>query len=89
MILSVSVSRVLGRKHVLLPILITRRPIPNLLSGLSRSTRITLPACKANRECYSAWRINGYGVLTGLFAILCKPLRKLRQFAGPAPRQVK
>jgi len=44
---------------------------------------------QANRECYSAWRINGYGVLTGLFAILCKPLRKLRQFARRAPRQVK
>ena len=44
---------------------------------------------QANRECYSAWRINGYGVLTGLFAFLCKPLRKLRQFAGRAPRQVK
>jgi glycosyltransferase involved in cell wall biosynthesis len=34
---------------------------------------------KANRECYQAWRMNGYGPLTGASAVLRKPFTKLKQ----------
>jgi len=34
---------------------------------------------KANCECYRAWRLNGYGVVTAAAAILRKPLTKLKQ----------
>lgn len=34
---------------------------------------------KANRECYQAWLMNGYGVLTAGLAVGCKPFTKLKQ----------
>jgi len=37
---------------------------------------------KANRQCYRAWRINGYGRLTAIRAIVQKPLRKLKQWTN-------
>ena len=33
----------------------------------------------ANRECYRAWRINGYGPLPGAAAVIRKPFTKLKQ----------
>lgn len=37
---------------------------------------------KANRECYRAWRLNGYGCVTAAAAILRKPFTKLKQLGG-------
>ncbi len=34
---------------------------------------------KANRECYTAWRMNGYGFFTAITAVPRKPLGKLKQ----------
>jgi len=34
---------------------------------------------KANRECYRAWRINGYNPWTAALATARKPLSKLKQ----------
>jgi len=43
------------------------------------SNRSVANIAKANYECYRAWRMNGYGVLTAGAAVLRKPLSKLKQ----------
>ncbi|TVP76135.1 MAG: glycosyltransferase [Puniceicoccaceae bacterium] len=35
---------------------------------------------RANRECYQAWRVNGYSAPASALAVLRKPLRKLKQY---------
>ena len=50
------------------------------------SNRSVMNILKANIECYRAWRINGYGLLTALGAVICKPLGKLRQLRAPSAR---
>lgn len=40
---------------------------------------------KANRECYQAWRMNGYSAWTAACAILRKPFSKLKQLRRKVP----
>jgi len=43
------------------------------------SNRSVANIVRANHECYRAWRMNGYRALSASAAVLCKPLRKLKQ----------
>jgi len=46
------------------------------------SNRSVANIWKANRECFRAWRMNGYGARIAAAAVGRKPLRKLRQLCG-------
>jgi len=49
------------------------------------SNRSFVNVGKANKECYRAWRMNGYSALTAATAVFRKPLSKLKQLRRGAP----